>query len=66
MERICKRWKCDPIALIAAVAYADAGGPGTLAEVAEQWDLPVGALSAGLTARRRWRVRRGEPAVVLS
>ena len=64
MDKICERYGCEYVALTCAVDEADAGDPGTLEQVAERWDVPVAALAAGITARRRWRVRRGEPAVV--
>ncbi len=64
MDKICERYGCEYVALTCAVTEADAGDPGTLEAVAERWGVPVGALAAGITARRRWRGARGEPAVV--
>lgn len=66
IDKICETYGCDYVALTCAIDEADADAHGApLAEVAARWEVPIGAVSAGVTARRRWRVRRGEPAIVV-
>ena len=37
----------------------------TLEALAARWDVPIGALAAGITARRRWRAGLGLSALVI-